>query len=47
MTSRYPDWPDDPWDGLKRLVLMLVQHTAAAPATGRGRVVVTRLALSA
>ncbi len=26
---RHPDWPADPWDGLRRLVLMLVQHTAA------------------
>jgi DNA polymerase III subunit delta len=44
---KHPEWPNDPWDGLKRLVLMLVQHTSAAPATGRGRVVVQRLALSA
>ena len=41
---KHPDWPNDPWDGLKRLVLMLVQHTAAP---GRGRVVVPRLALGA
>jgi len=44
---KHPDWPTDPWDGLKRLVLMLVEHTAAAPAAGRGRVVVQRLALQA
>ena len=44
---KHPDWPNDPWDGLKRLVLMLVQHTSAAPAAGRGRAVVRRLALSA
>jgi DNA polymerase-3 subunit delta len=44
---KHPDWPTDPWDGLKRLVLMLVQHTSAAPAAGRGRVVVQRLALEA
>ena len=44
---KHPDWPNDPWDGLKRLVLMLVEHTAAAPAAGRGRVVVQRLALQA
>ncbi|MES3013425.1 MAG: DNA polymerase III subunit delta [Pseudomonadota bacterium] len=44
---KHPDWPQDPWDGLKRLVLMLVQHTSAGPATGRGRVVVQRLALQA
>jgi len=44
---KHPDWPQDPWDGLKRLVLMLVQHTSAVPATGRGRVVVQRFALQA
>jgi DNA polymerase III subunit delta len=44
---KHPDWPHDPWDGLKRLVLMLVQHTSAVPAGGRGRVVVQRLALQA
>ena len=44
---KHPDWPNDPWDGLKRLVLMLVQHTAAPAAAGRGRVVVPRLALGA
>ncbi len=44
---KHPDWPTDPWDGLKRLVLMLVQHTSAAPAAGRGRIVVQRLALHA
>jgi DNA polymerase-3 subunit delta len=43
---KHPDWPTDPWEGLKRLVLMLVQHTSATPAAGRGSVVVTqRLAL--
>jgi len=44
---KHPDWPNDPWDGLKRLVLLLVQHTSAPAAAGRGRVVVPRLALSA
>jgi DNA polymerase III subunit delta len=44
---KHPDWPDDPWDGLKRLVLMLVEHTSAAPAVGRRRVVVPRIALHA
>ena len=24
---KHPDWPLDPWEGLKRLVLMLVEHT--------------------
>ena len=27
---KHPDWPSDPWDGLKRLVLMLVEHTSRA-----------------
>lgn len=44
---KHPDWPLDPWDGLKRLVLMLVQQTSASPGAGRGRVVVARLALHA
>jgi len=43
---RHPDWPLDPWDALKRLVLMLVQHTAALPAgANRVRPAVTTLAL--
>jgi DNA polymerase-3 subunit delta len=33
---RHPDWPTDPWDGLKRLVLMSVQWTAAVGAGPRG-----------
>ena len=45
---KHPDWPLDPWDGLKRLALMLVQHTSAPPAAGRGRIAATpRLALQA
>ena len=44
---KHPEWPQDPWDGLRRLVLMLVQHTSAVQAGGRGRVVVQRLALHA
>lgn len=39
---RHPDWPADPWAALKRLVLMLAQHTAAVSAR-RG----TRIALQA
>jgi DNA polymerase III subunit delta len=39
---KHPGWPAEPWDGLKRLVLMLVQSTAAA-----GRAHAPRLALSA
>ena len=42
---KHPDWPQDPWDGLKRLVLMLVQHTSAVPT--RNRAPVRRLALNA
>jgi DNA polymerase-3 subunit delta len=42
---KHPDWPLDPWDGLKRLVLMTVQWTATAPAGQRSRVVQPRLAL--
>ena len=44
---KHPDWPSEPWDGLKRLALMLLQHTSAiaSPASGRGRVVLPRLAL--
>ena len=30
---KHPDWPLEPWEGLKRLVLMLVECTAAAPTT--------------
>jgi DNA polymerase III subunit delta len=45
---RHPEWPSDPWDGLRRLVLMLVQHTSATPAAGRSSVLVgPRLALLA
>jgi DNA polymerase-3 subunit delta len=42
---KHADWPNDPWDALKRLVLMLVQHTSATQAAGRGRAAVRRLAL--
>jgi len=43
---RHPDWPDDPWDGLKRLVLMVCERvgggaTRRPPGTG------LRLALTA
>ena len=36
---RHPDWPTDAWDGLKRLVLMTVQHTAAPQSIGTARAV--------
>lgn len=38
----HPEWPADPWDALKRLVLMLVEHTSRA---GSGPI--ARVALSA
>ncbi len=38
---KHPDWPSDPWDGLKRLVLMLVEHTGQV-----GNRPLARLALS-
>ena len=44
---RHPDWPSEAWEGLKRLVLMTMQWTAASGASSRGRTVVTRLALGA
>ena len=39
---KHPDWPVDAWDGLRRLVLMMVQATAAA-----GQRTPLRLALQA
>ena len=39
---KHPDWPLDPWQGLKRLVLMLVEETARV-----GGKPVARLALTA
>jgi DNA polymerase-3 subunit delta len=42
---RHPDWPADPWEGVKRLVLMTMQSTTAAAGGARGRVVLPRLAL--
>ncbi|MFM9916099.1 MAG: DNA polymerase III subunit delta [Rhizobacter sp.] len=46
---KHPDWPLEPWDGLKRLVLMAMQSTSVTPGTARSRVVVVppRLALGA
>lgn len=44
---KHPDWPADAWDGLKRLMLMTMQWTAASPGTARGRTMVARLALGA
>ena len=43
---KHPGWPLDPWDGLRRLMLLMLQHTSAQSAPARGRVpVVQRLAL--
>ena len=39
----HPDWPAEPWQGLKRLVLLMVEATARLPAGTRGG----RLALAA
>jgi DNA polymerase-3 subunit delta len=41
---KHPDWPLEPWDGLKRLVLLVLEHTTQAIAPRGGRVA---LALSA
>jgi DNA polymerase-3 subunit delta len=40
---KHPAWPLDPWEGLKRLALLVLQHTASTSGT-RGS---PRLALSA
>jgi DNA polymerase-3 subunit delta len=42
---KHPDWPVEPWGGLKRLALMLLQHTSAAPGAARQGAVLSRLAL--
>ena len=45
---RHPDWPLDPWEALRRLVLMLIEQLSSnAPASGRARGVAPRLALGA
>jgi DNA polymerase III subunit delta len=41
---RHPDWPGDPWDGLRRLVLLMLQ---ALQHTGRAAAPPPRLALVA
>ena len=47
---RHPQWPADPWDGMKRLLLIGLQYTATPPGA-RGKVrtqaQVQRLALLA
>ena len=42
---KHPEWPLDPWEGLKRLVLMVAEQTAASAAR-RSAGGVLRLALS-
>jgi DNA polymerase-3 subunit delta len=32
---KHPDWPAEPWEALRRLVLMLTQHTSSAPQPSR------------
>ena len=44
---KHADWPQDPWDGLQRLVLMLLQQLTAVAPAGRTRAPTPRLALSA
>lgn len=43
---RHPDWPTEPWEGLRKLVLMLAQQTARSSA-GRSAAPIGRLALQA
>jgi DNA polymerase-3 subunit delta len=38
---KHPDWPLDAWDGLKRLVLMLVQWTASNSSRKTARLALT------
>jgi hypothetical protein len=38
---KHPHGPLDPWDGLKRLALMVVQHTAAPPKPPQPRLRLT------
>ena len=42
---KHPDWPLDPWEGLRRVVLMLIEQLGAAPGTGRTRTAAPQLAL--
>jgi DNA polymerase-3 subunit delta len=38
---KHPDWPQEPWECLRRLVLMTVQRTAATAPKGRVRLALT------
>ena len=44
---KHPDWPLEPWEGLRRVVLMLIEALSSAPAGGRVRVAAPHLALRA
>jgi len=44
---RNPAWPHDPWDGLRRLALMVCERAAAAPTRRPGGNMGLRLALTA
>ncbi len=50
---KHPDWPQDPWDGLRRLVLMVLERVGAGAGAGVGagagrpRTAPARLALRA
>lgn len=42
---RHPDWPQEPWEGLKRLVLMTLQSTTAVSVPAGRRAAPVRLSL--
>jgi len=44
---KHPDWPHDPWDGLKRLVLMVCERVGSNTPRRQPGGAVLRLALSA
>ena len=44
---RHPEWPLDAWDGLRRLVLMMIDRVHAAQLPRRGEGQIKRLALRA
>jgi len=45
---KHPDWPLDPWEGLRRIVLMLIEQlSSATPASARGRIAAPVFALRA
>jgi DNA polymerase-3 subunit delta len=45
---KHPDWPLDPWEGLRRVVLMLIEALSSVPGgSGRTRVAAPHLALRA